>query len=90
MENIALFLFDPPTQNTLLIYYNTAARGLTDIYARLPRVCSARESAYISVKSRASCVITFIFHFAKAYIRNSQKKDDRFPSSNGNCSKLLH
>ena len=35
-----------PTQSVTLIYYNTAARGLTDIYARLPR-------AHISVKSRA-------------------------------------
>ena len=33
-------------------YYNTAVRGLTDIYE--------------SIKSQASCVITFIFHFAKA------------------------
>ena len=26
----------------ILICYNTAARGMTDIYARLPRACSAR------------------------------------------------
>ena len=26
----------------VLIYYNTAARGLTDIYAQLPRAHSAR------------------------------------------------
>ena len=35
----------------LLIYYNIAVRGLTD--------ACLRESAYISVKSRTSCVITF-------------------------------
>ena len=29
-----------PTQNDILIYCNTAARGLTDIYVRLPRARS--------------------------------------------------
>ena len=30
-----------------VLNYNTAARGLTDIYARLPRVCSARGKVHI-------------------------------------------
>ena len=34
--------FDLPTQSFTLIYCNTAARGLTDIYAQLPRACSDR------------------------------------------------
>ena len=31
----------------ILIYYNTAARGLTDIYAQLPRACSAQGRVHI-------------------------------------------
>ena len=39
--------FDPPTQSVTFIYCNTAARDLTDIYARLPRVRSARGRVQI-------------------------------------------
>ena len=49
----------------ILIYYNTAARGLTDIYARLPRARSARGRVRIYQSNpEQSCVITFMLHFA--------------------------
>ena len=35
------------TQLGILIYCNTAAKGLTDIYARVPRTCSARGRVWI-------------------------------------------
>ena len=41
-----------------LIYYNTAVRGLTDIYARLPRARIYQSNP------EQSCVITFMLHFA--------------------------
>ena len=49
----------------LLIYHNTAVRGLTDIYARLPRARSARGRVRIYQSNpKQSCVITFMLHFA--------------------------
>ena len=53
------------THSTILIYYNTASRGLTDICARFPRACSARGRVRIYQSNpEQSCVITFMLHFA--------------------------
>ena len=58
---------------TILIYYNTAVRGLTDIYAlslgrvyaQLPRARSTRGRVRIYQSNpEQSCVITFMLHFA--------------------------
>ena len=70
----------------MYIYYNIAARGLTDIYARLPRV-SAPEGEYIYISQISSKLCYNIYiSLCKGL---THEKDEGFPSSNGNCSKLL-
>ena len=58
----------------ILICYNTAARGLVDIYTRLPRV-----RIYQSNPGQAVFTLQ----------RSNSWKDEESPSSNGNHSKLL-
>ena len=65
------------------ISYNTAARGLTDIYARCLR---ARGVHIYQGNPEPGCVITFIFLFT----RLTWQKVEGASSNSDHCKDLLH
>ena len=64
------------------ISYNTAARGLPDIYMH-----DARGRMHIyQANTESGCVITFIFHFTRLTLR----KVEGASSNSDHCTDLLH
>ena len=58
----------------LLIYYNTAARGLTDIYARLPRARSAQGRVRIYQSNPEQAVLYRLYYtLHRPTLRKSQR-----------------